>query len=50
MIDFSFLLLWFGIYSSTKVLLLLNRLIKNSEYLDLEIDKREIQKKIMFYS
>jgi hypothetical protein len=30
-IDFSFLLIWVGIYSSTKVLLLLNRLIKNSE-------------------
>ena len=30
-IDFSFLLLWFGIYSSTEVLILLNKLIKNSE-------------------
>ena len=39
--DFIFLILWFLIYSSTEVVLLLNRLIKNSEQLDLEIDKRE---------
>ncbi len=30
LIDFNFLLLWFGIYSSTEVCLLLNKLMKNS--------------------
>ena len=30
-IDLSHLLLWFAIYSSTEVLLLLNKQIKNSE-------------------
>ena len=41
LIDLNFLLIWFGIYSSTKVLLLLNTIIKNSESLDLEIDQRD---------
>ena len=31
LIDSGFLLLWFEIYSSTEVLLLLNKKIKNSE-------------------
>ena len=43
-------LLWFGIYSSTEVLLLLNKLIKKFDDLDLEIDKREKQIKIMLFS
>ena len=38
--DSFFLLLWFGIYRGTEVLLLLNDSIKNSEQLDKEINKR----------
>jgi hypothetical protein len=34
MVDLSFFLLWIGIYESSKVLLLLNKRVINSELLD----------------
>ena len=40
--DSDFLLMWYGIFKSTQVLLLLNKQINNSEQLDSEIDKRHL--------